>query len=86
MLLGRVVVAHSGELLTARSHGSMAELADLRVEVASDARLVATGDGAFDLLAALALAYIATQLGFLLGRAILPVADRDGRSLPIPRA
>lgn len=60
MLLGRVVVTHSRELLTTRSHRAMAQLANLRVEVASDACLVATANRAFDLLAALALTYIAT--------------------------
>ena len=50
-------------------------LGDLGVEVAADALRVARGDGALDLLTALALADVVAQAGLLLARAILAIAD-----------
>ena len=50
----------------------------------TDSRGVAARDRAFDLLATLALADVATECGFLLGGAILAVSDRYRRSISDP--
>ena len=84
--LARVVVVHRSKLLAARGHGSMSMLADLRVEVATDTRLISTRNRAFDLLAALALSNVIAQTGLLLRLAILAVSNRDRRSFPVSRA
>ena len=55
----------------------MSMLTGLRVQMPSDSLLISTGDGAFDLFAALTLPYVAREARFLLRRAIFAIADRD---------
>lgn len=52
----------------------MSMLANLRVQVTADSLRVSTSNRALDLLAALALADVVAEAGFLLARAILTIS------------